>query len=166
MHASHYFNTLLELALLFIFHFGELDVLFGDSNVAGCMVEVHGTEVTCRCVDDSFLLIEGSSLPLNGSSSRFLFHIIPLILLIFFLILILNIPLRFLIGLLFSILPLIFRTRITNRLNLLYHIVAHTDHMDLAVDSVAAASDVAVEGNVDLVILCVSFVLISLPSIG
>lgn len=163
VHTSHDFNTFLEFTFLLVLHFSELDILFGDGNIPRGMVEVHRSQIACWCVDDSFLLIECPSLSFDWSS-RWL----QLITLIFVLlsIFVLNISLCLRFCLLFSILPLILWTRIPNGFDLLYHIIPHTDHMNLSINPVTTTSDVTIKWNINLVIFCVPFILISLPSVS
>jgi len=142
----------------------ELDVVVGNGDVAGIVVEVQRAQIARGRIDDAFALTESPSfLSLLADLSHCLRA--PFLLAARFAFGFLDVPFGdlFFLGL---ALPLVFRTGIADDFDVADLEIAQTHHMDFAVDSVAAAADVAIERSVDLVVGLVVGVLGCVPAIS
>lgn len=156
MHVSYNFNSFLKVILVFLLiSSGELDIIVWNCNKARWMIKTHGSYVTGWRINYSLLLIQSSSFSFDATNFLNIFFIILLVL-------VLNITLKlllFLLSLYFFILFFVLRTRIINFLNMFDEIVSNSNYMNFTIESVAAASNITIETNVNLILLWILLIL-------
>ena len=162
-------HALLHVARTLVLHAGELDVVVGNGDVARVVVEVQGAQVAGRSVDYPLALVQGSLLLALfadfGHHAFFLLLRLALVVLFLFLA-VLDVSLRQVFRLFLLVILLVLRTGIVDHFDVGDLIVAESDQVDLSVHSIAAASHIAVKGDVDLIFGLVVSILNGLPAIG
>lgn len=128
------------------------------------MIKVHSSQIAGRSINDSFLLVQSPSLPFDGNSGWFLLVVIILFLPLFH-IFVLDVSFSLELFLFVLIILLVLRARISNAFYLLYHVISNSYNVNLAIDSIAAAPNVAIETNIYIIFLWVPLVFVGLPPV-
>ena len=151
--------------LILILHFSKLHILFRYSYIARCIVKIHCAQITWRSINDSLLLVKCPSFSFYwGCWLSLLIYLV--ILLIFFLNIILKISFCLWFSLYFSLYFFILWAWIINRSNRFDHIVSNSNNVYFSINPITTSPYISIKTYINIIIFCVGFVLICLPSIS